>query len=129
MIEGILPYVTETGRLPGDVQIEEQNLDEVKEVFIKALNRITDSFFYERARLRGDYLNMGEILHDAQQGDEDAQFLLKLYDGIWKKEDALEQQISQMKISELQGLDVRVLAYKAYIQVENEITSKATEGK
>jgi len=65
------------------------------------LSQATDRYFYSQAKQRGGYLNMGEIVHDAGEGDPDAQFLLKLYDAIWKKEEELENQIDSMSLEEL----------------------------
>ena len=92
------------------------------------LCQFTDRYFYGKAELRGGYLNMGEITYDAQNGDPDAQFLLKLYDAIWEKEDELEKQIDQMSLEELLNLDIDSFARQAYDTVVAELEKVENEG-
>jgi len=75
-----------------DVDVESILKKEIK----KRLNSETDRFFYGYAKKRGDYLNFGEIIHDASEGDSDAQYLLKLYDAIWDAEEQAENEIDQL---------------------------------
>ena len=70
---------------------------------------------------------MGEIVHDAQEGDSDAQFLLKLYDAIWEKEEEFETQIDSMSLEELLNLDVQKICKEAYDQVKAELENTTTE--
>jgi len=88
---------------------------------IEQLNQATDDYFYAEAAERGDYKNMGEIVYDAQQGDEDAKFLLKLYDAIWEKEEELEEQLTNMSLSELEQLNIQELTTSTYDQVKENL--------
>ena len=82
------------------------------------LNQVTDRYFYAEAKARGDYLNMGEIIYDAQAGDPDATFLKQLYDAVWAKEEELEKQLEEMTLDQLLELDLEAWAREAYDQVK-----------
>ncbi|TCK06352.1 hypothetical protein [Phorcysia thermohydrogeniphila] len=69
--------------------------EELRQATIETLNYLTDEFFYREAQKRGGYKNMGEILVDAQQGDEDAKYLLSLYEKVWAVEEEAEKQVSE----------------------------------
>ena len=86
---------------------------------IKTLSFLTDQYFYNEASKR-DYLNMGEILYDAQANppDPDAVFLKRLYDAIWAKEEELENQLKSMSLEELLNLNLREWAYKQYEEIK-----------
>jgi len=86
---------------------------------ILQLSSLTDQYFYNEAKKR-DYLNMGEILYDAQANppDPDAVFLKKFYDAIWEKEDLLEKEIQKMSLEELLNLNLREWAYKQYEEIK-----------
>ena len=73
-----------------------ENPDEVKDAIIETLNHLTDRYFYDHAAERGDYRNMGEIYVDAQGGDEDAKYLLQLYNAVWDAEEKAENEIDQL---------------------------------
>ena len=88
---------------------------------IKELNEATDTYFYKEAAERGDYKNMGEIVYDAQQGDEDAGFLLRLYDAIWEKEEELENQVKEMSLSELQQLNISNFIKTVYDPIKDQL--------
>ena len=88
---------------------------------IDQLNQATDDYFYSEAEDRGGYKNMGEIVYDAQQGDSDARFLLKLYDAIWNKEEELEDQLQGLSLSELEQLNVQELTSSTYEQVKENL--------
>jgi 2-hydroxychromene-2-carboxylate isomerase len=88
------------------------------------LNQVTDRYFYSIAKEKGDYLNMGEIIHDAQAGDPDATFLKQLYDAIWAKEEELEAELEQMTLDQLLELDLEAWAKEAYDQVKAELEQK-----
>jgi|GEM_PF-4781130 len=90
----------------------------------RELSQATDRYFYSQAKARGGYLNMGEILYDAQQGDPDAKFLKQLYDAIWAKEEELEAQLEQMSLEQLLELDLEAWAKEAYDQVKAELESE-----
>ena len=64
---------------------------------------------------------MGEIIYDAEQGDEDALFLKSLYDAIWAREEELEAQIDEMSLEELLNLNVQKICKEAYDQVKAEL--------
>ncbi len=85
------------------------------------LSQATDRYFYYQAKARGGYLNMGEIVHDAGEGDPDAQFLLKLYDAIWEKEEELEKQIDSMSLEELLNLNIEAWVKPLYDQIVAEL--------
>jgi hypothetical protein len=104
-------------------EYQEKLRQELIEARIKALNEATDTYFYREAAQRGDYKNMGEIVYDAQQGDEDAEFLLRLYDAIWEKEEELEKQLQEMSLSELEQINVYELAGSTYDQVKENLES------
>ena len=104
-------------------EYQEKHRQELIEARIKALNEATDTYFYREAAQRGDYKNMGEIVYDAQQGDEDAEFLLRLYDAIWEKEGELEKQLQEMSLSELEQINVYELAGSTYDQVKENLES------
>jgi len=104
-------------------EYQEKHRQELIEARIKALNEATDTYFYREAAQRGDYKNMGEIVYDAQQGDEDAEFLLRLYDAIWEKEEELEKQLQEMSLSELEQINVYELAGSTYDQVKENLES------
>jgi hypothetical protein len=97
---------------------------DVKKICITQLNTLTDRYFYAEAKARGDYLNMGEIIHDAQAGDPDATFLKQLYDAIWAKEEELEAELEQMTLDQLLELDLEAWAKEAYDQVKAELEQK-----
>jgi len=69
--------------------------EELKESIVDTLNYLTDEFFYGEAEKRGGYKNMGEILVDAQQGDNDAKYLLSLYEKVWAVEEKAEEQVNR----------------------------------
>jgi transcription termination factor NusB len=104
-------------------EYQEKHRQELIEARIKALNEATDTYFYREAAQRGDYKNMGEIVYDAQQGDEDAEFLLRLYDAICEKEEELEKQLQEMSLSELEQINVYELAGSTYDQVKENLES------
>jgi len=121
--ESVRNYLKDQG-----VDIEKVVLNEM----ISKLNHLTDSYFYSEAKARGDYLNMGEIIHDAESGDPDATFLKQLYDAVWNKEEELEKELSQMTLDQLLELNLEVWAKEAYDQVKAELESQqttATESK
>jgi len=89
------------------------------------LSDATDLYFYSQAKLHGGYLNMGEIVHDAGEGDPDAQFLLKLYDAIWEKEEELENQIDSMSLEELLNLNIEAWVKPLYDQIVAELENAA----
>ena len=93
--------------------------ENVQIAYIKALTNLTDQYFYNEAKKR-DYLNMGEILYDAQANppDPDAVFLKKLYNAIWAKEEELENQLKSMSLEELLNLNLRNWAYKQYEEIK-----------
>ncbi len=91
----------------------------------RALSSQTDRYFYSQAKARGGYLNMGEIVHDAGEGDPDAQFLLKLYDAIWEKEEELENQIDSMSLEELLNLNIEAWVKPLYDQIVAELENTA----
>jgi hypothetical protein len=91
----------------------------------KKLNTITDRYFYAEAKTRGDYLNMGEIIYDAQAGDPDATFLKQLYDAVWAKEEELEKQLEEMTLDQLLELDLEAWAKEAYNQVKAELENQS----
>ncbi len=97
----------------------------VKNFLIEKLNRETDRYFYAEAKARGGYLNMGEIEHDAAQGDPDAQFLRQLYDAVWAKEEELEAELSQMTLQQLLELDLESWARSAYDQVKANLETQS----
>ena len=122
--ENIDPFYTdEKGNKVWNIPSNEQDL---KKCFIDTLNYLTDRYFYSEAKARGDYLNMGEIIHDAESGDPDAKFLKQLYDAIWNKEEELESQLSQMTLDQLLELDLESWAKEAYDQVKAELESQQT---
>ena len=105
-------------------QLTEQGVDVetvLKTEIKKQLSEQTDNYFYAEAENRGGYKNMGEILYDADQGDPDAQFLKKLYDEIWAKEEELEDLIDQKTIDELLALDLKKLCEEEYGKVVQEL--------
>ena len=102
-------------------EYQEKHRQELIEARIKALNEATDTYFYREAAQRGDYKNMGEIVYDAQQGDEDAEFLLRLYDAIWEKEEELEKQVKGMSLSELQQLNISNFIKTAYDPIKDQL--------
>ena len=102
-------------------EYQEKHRQELIEARIKALNEATDTYFYREAAQRGDYKNMGEIVYDAQQGDEDAEFLLRLYDANRDKEEELEKQLQEMSLSELEQINVYELAGSTYDQVKENL--------
>jgi len=73
-----------------------ENANEVKTAIVETLNYLTDQYFYNHAAERGDYKNMGEIYVDAQGGDEDAKYLLQLYNAVWDAEEKAENEIDQL---------------------------------
>jgi len=75
-----------------------------KKVVIDTLNYITDKYFYEEAKKRGDYRNMGEIKVDADAGDEDAQFLMGLYNAVWNAEETAEEEVNAMTEEQIDEL-------------------------
>ena len=99
----------------------ELRLAETRRQLIERLNAFTDEWFYHEASLRGGYRNMGEILYDAETGDEDATFLKALYDAVWSKEEDLEGQLGELTLEELQGLDLESWAREAFEQVKSEL--------
>ncbi|HFC97930.1 MAG TPA: hypothetical protein ENJ40_05680 [Thermosulfurimonas dismutans] len=114
------------------IQFEEQwtipelaNEAKARECFIDTLNWLTDRYFYAEAKARGGYLNMGEIEHDAAQGDSDAQFLRQLYDAVWAKEEELEAELSQMTLQQLLELDLESWARSAYDQVKANLETQS----
>ena len=114
------------------IQFEEQwtipelaNEAKARECFIDTLNWLTDRYFYAEAKARGGYLNMGEIEHDAAQGDSDAQFLRQLYDAVWAKEEELEAELSQMTLQQLLELDLESFSRSAYDQVKANLETQS----
>jgi len=91
----------------------------LRRLVIEQLISFTDQYFYNEAKKR-DYLNMGEILYDAQANppDPDAVFLKKLYNAIWAKEEELENQLKSMSLEELLNLNLRNWAYKQYEEIK-----------
>ena len=81
--------------IPEEEYIELKRQKLLKELTDK-FNRITDDYFYTEAENRGDYKNMGEIYVDAQGGDEDAKYLLQLYNAVWDAEEKAENEIDQL---------------------------------
>jgi len=73
-----------------------ENADEVRAAIVETLNYLTDQYFYGHAQEKGDYKNMGEIYVDAQGGDEDAKYLLQLYNAVWDAEEKAENEIDQL---------------------------------
>ena len=114
-------WVKQWGKLPAFGQIKEK---EAKEILKQVLNSFTDNYFYAEAKARGDYLNMGEIIYDAQAGDPDATFLKALYDAVWAKEEELEKQLEEMTLDQLLELDLEAWAKKAYDQVKAELENQ-----
>lgn len=98
-----------------------QNEEQLRTCMIDTLNWLTDRYFYAEAEKRGGYKNMGEINYDADQGDPDAQFLRKLYDAIWAKEEELEGLIGQKTFDELLALDLKKLCEEEYNKVVQEL--------
>ena len=76
----------------------------LKELIVNTLNYITDKYFYDEAFRRGGYKNMGEIKVDADSGDEDAKYLLSLYEAVWNAEEAAEEEVNNMSIDQLKEL-------------------------
>jgi len=124
-LQGILAFVKKEDEKVGITTTYE--ILQASELAKQELSQATDSYFYSQAKLRGGYLNMGEIVHDAHEGDPDAQFLLRVYDAIWKKEEELEAQIDQMTLKELLQLDVESLAKKTYDAVVAELEDSDTD--
>jgi len=114
LTEETLSYIRERY---GESFTYELDMTEAKRI----LSSQTDRYFYTEAENRGGYKNMGEIIYDAEQGDEDAQFLKSLYDAIWTKEEELEQIVDSMTIEELLNLDVQKICKEAYDQVKAEL--------
>jgi len=109
----------------GRIEIEKVENHNLDEYFVFLLNNLTDQYFYQTAQERGDYKNMGEIYIDAQANDPDAQFLLKLYDAVWKKEEELEQELQKMGLEGPLNLDLQKWAYQKYDQVKKELEEGA----
>ena len=109
----------------GRIEIEKVENHNLDEYFVFLLNNLTDQYFYQTAQERGDYKNMGEIYIDAQANDPDAQFLLKLYDAVWKKEEELEQELQKMGLEGPLNLDLQKWAYQKYDQVKEELEEGA----
>ena len=101
------------------------NEDTAKQCFVDTLNWLTDRYFYDVAKQRGGYLNMGEIIYDAEQGDEDAQFLKNLYDAIWAKEEELEAELEQMSLDQLLELDLKAWTKEHYDAVKAELENQS----
>ncbi|WP_457678662.1 hypothetical protein, partial [Thermovibrio sp.] len=76
----------------------------LKKIIIDTMNYITDNFFYKEAKERGGYKNMGEIKLDADSGDEDAKYLLSLYEAVWNAEEAAEEEVNNMSIDQLKDI-------------------------
>ncbi len=121
--ENIEPYfVDENGNPVWNVPQDEA---ELRDCLVNTLNWLTDRYFYTEAKARGGYLNMGEIEHDAAQGDSDAQFLRQLYDAVWAKEEELEAELSQMTLQQLLELDLESWARSAYDQVKANLETQS----
>jgi len=101
------------------------NEETARKCFIDTLNWLTDRYFYAEAKTRGDYLNMGEIIYDAQAGDPDATFLKALYDAVWAKEEELEKQLEEMTLDQLLELDLEAWAREAYDQVKADLENQS----
>ena len=99
-------------------------VDGITDLAISLLNTLTDRYFYSIAKEKGDYINMGEILHDAQAGDPDATFLKQLYDAIWAKEEELEKQLEEMSLDQLLELDLEAWAREQYDAVKAELENQ-----
>jgi len=105
--------------------LEVEEVSQIQTPAKELLSRATDRYFYFQARAKGGYLNMGEIVHDAGEGDPDAQFLLKLYDAIWGKEEELEEQIDSMTLEELFNLNIEAWVKPLYDQIVAELENAA----
>jgi len=128
-LRSILDFVKEKDEEAGITTAYE--VPQLSELAKRELSKATDRYFYSQAKARGGYLNMGEIVHDAGEGDEDAQFLLKLYDAIWEKEEELEEQIETMSLEELLKIESMEAWVKPYYdavvtEVENSLVNTDT---
>jgi len=94
------------------------------------LFHLTDRYFYAEAKANGGYLNMGEIMFDAQEYEEpDALYLKKLYDAIWAKEEELEAQLEQMTLKQLLELDLETWAKEAFDAVKIALQQEEQDDK
>ena len=105
---------------------QEEILQKLRADAKETVTRYTDYYFYKLAKERGDYLNMGEIEHDAKEGDKDAQFLLKVYEALWKREEEFEKEIDESSAEKLQNENILTVK-KAYDQIVSQI-EKEMEG-
>ena len=112
------------GVLNGDEGVD---VEKIKENFITSLNTLTDRYFYSEAKAREDYLNMGEIIYDAQAGDPDAIFLKQFYGAILAKEEELEKQLEEMTLDQLLELDLEAWAREQYDAVKAELEAQQNE--
>jgi len=78
--------------------------EKLKRVVIDTMNYITDNYFYKEAEKRGGYKNMGEIKLDADSGDEDAKYLLSLYEAVWDAEESAEKEVENMTLDQLKEI-------------------------
>ena len=128
-LRGILAFVKEKDEEAGIATTYE--VPQFSELAKEELSKATDHYFYSQAEARGGYLNMGEINYDAKEGDKDAQFLLRLYDAIWEKEEELEKQIETMELEELLKIESMEAWVKPYYdavvtEVENSVNNDNT---
>ncbi len=125
--ENIEPkYIDENGKEVWNVP---NDPDQLKQAMVDTLKWLTDRYFYNEAKKRGDYINMGEIVYDASQGDPDAEFLKALYDAIWEKEEELEAQLEGMSLEQLLELDLEAWARSAYDQVKANLEQQMSQNE
>jgi len=83
----------------------------LRELIVNTFNYITDKYFYDKAFEMGGYKNMGKIKVDADSGDEDAKYLLLLYEAVWNAEETVEEEINNMSTEQLKELLPDVPSY------------------
>ena len=83
----------------------------LRKIIIDTMNYATDDFFYREARERGGYKNMGEIKVDADSGDEDAKYLLSLYEAVWNAEESAEKEVENMNLDQLKEILLDIPGY------------------
>jgi uncharacterized protein (DUF2236 family) len=97
-------YINSDAELLFLIEGQEIDVEPITEYVKGRLQEETDRYFYSEAYKLGGYLNMGEVKVDADSGDEDAKYLLSLYDAVWEAEEAAEEEVGNMNLDQLKEI-------------------------